>query len=206
MLKKNVLFIMAIILGVVISKNSLCAPNLIKEDSLGYPNAPITIYEFTSFSCGHCAHFHKEVIPLIEANYVEKGLVKLIFSDYPMSSSPKTLAASMLLKCIPEKSAPTFISLLFENQEKWFEQKNNDIAYNYAMLSGLKKSQINDCLKNKELLAQIMQKKIDDDKKYNINGTPTLIIVYKNEKPITLEGARPYSLIAQVLDKLLEKK
>ena len=82
--------------------------------SLGSSKAPVTLYEYSSLGCYHCADFHLDTLPQIKKEYVDKGLVRIVFSDFPLDQ--KSLKASLVASCMPNSNYYDFIALLFKKQ------------------------------------------------------------------------------------------
>ena len=84
---------------------------------IGSLDAPVTIVEYSSLSCPHCASFHKDTLPTLKKDYIDQGQVKFVFHDFPLNKP--ALAGSLLLKCIPIAERYDFMELLFEQQASW---------------------------------------------------------------------------------------
>ena len=86
---------------------------------LGKPDAPITIVEYGSLSCPHCAHFATEVLPQLQKEWIDTGKAKLVFRDFPLDKM--ALRAEMVARCAPPDRYFGLIDLMFANQEKWVQ-------------------------------------------------------------------------------------
>src|SRR5271156_5092888 len=86
----------------------------IQDHVLGKADAPITIIEYASLTCPHCAEFDKDVVPELKAKYIETGKAKLIFRDFPLDQW--ALRASVLARCAPADKYFSFVDVLFQNQ------------------------------------------------------------------------------------------
>ena len=97
----------------------------IKESDfvLGDNNAPVTIIEYASLSCSHCANFHFTTLPQIMENYVNTGKVKIVFRDYPLNFP--ALVGSLLLQCISKDIRYDYMSALFSLQNEWVNKDIN---------------------------------------------------------------------------------
>lgn len=84
-----------------------------KGHPVGSKDAPISIYEYSSFGCYHCSDFHLETLPKLQKDFIDSGKVKLVFVDFPLDS--KSMMAAMIADCMPEKNYHEFIKLLFKN-------------------------------------------------------------------------------------------
>ena len=91
------------------------------EGSLG---APLTLYEFSSLGCPHCADFHLDVIPELKKEYVEKGLLRIVFVNFPLDK--KSMEAAMVLQCASVDNYQGLLSRLFDKQRFWYLSGNTD--------------------------------------------------------------------------------
>ncbi|MEM6666268.1 MAG: thioredoxin domain-containing protein [Pseudomonadota bacterium] len=96
---------------------SLMAPGPLPDKTLGDPQAPVTVVEYASLTCGHCASFHTRTYPALKERYVEAGQVFFVMRDFPLDAV--AAAAAMLARCMPDDSYFTFIDLLFQQQRNW---------------------------------------------------------------------------------------
>jgi protein-disulfide isomerase len=145
------------------------------EMGMGNPKAPITIINYSSLTCGHCAQFHTAVLPKIEEKYIKPGLVRIIFRDYP--GDQVSINAHRLAWCKGEMKYLDFVKLLYSTQEKWLSASDPLAALkSIALQNGITAKQFEASLKDQELLDKIIQLRLEGQKKYNITATPTIII------------------------------
>jgi len=145
------------------------------EMGMGNPKAPITIINYSSLTCGHCAQFHTDVLPKIEEKYIKPGLVRIIFRDYP--GDQVSINAHRLAWCKGEIKYLDFVKLLYSTQEKWLSASDPLASLkSIALQNGISAKQFEACLKDQELLDKIIQLRLEGQKKYNITATPTIII------------------------------
>lgn len=181
------------------SRKLLSAEKILEINSndivIGKKNATITIIEYSSLTCPHCAEFHNYAFNLLKKNYIDKGMVLYVHRNF-INNSPD-LIASMLAHCSNQYTK--FIQVLFENQESWaFREDYENSLHNIAKLSGMESSKIKNCINNKNLSNIIYQNTIDASKILNVKSIPTFFI---NGKKI--DGAPEYSDLAKILDNLL---
>ena len=140
----------------------------------GDPNAPVTIIEYASMTCPHCRAFHKNVYPTIKEKYIETGKAKLYFREFPFD--PAAAAAFMLAQCAGEDKYFSMIDILYDKQSTWKSGKVVDELFKISKLAGFTQESFNACLKNQELLDNVLsiQKKAAED--YEVNATPTFFI------------------------------
>lgn len=145
------------------------------EMSLGNTKAPVVVINYSSLTCGHCAQFHNTVFPEIKKKYIEPGLVRIIFRDYP--ADQVSLQAHQLAWCKGELKYLDFVKLLYSTQEKWLQADDPIIALkSIAVQNGVTEEQFKACIKDQELMDKIIQLRLEGQKKYNITATPTIII------------------------------
>jgi len=157
------------------------------EISVGSKDAPVVMINYSSLSCGHCAHFHDDILPKIEEKYIKPGYLRIIFRDYP--GDQVSLRAHQLAWCKGEMKYLDFIKILYANQDKWLLVDDPVAALKaIALQNGIASKQFDECLKNQELLDQIIAIRLDGQKKYDIKATPTIIINAKiYQKALSLD-------------------
>ncbi len=144
------------------------------EHIVGDPEAPVTIIEYASMTCPHCRTFHKDVYPEIKEKYIDTGMAKLYFREFPFD--PAAAAAFMLAQCAGEDKYFTMIDVLFDKQATWKSGNVVEELFKISKLAGFTQETFNACLKNQELLDNVLaiQKKAAED--YGVNATPTFFI------------------------------
>ena len=167
---------------------------------LGPDKAPVKIKIFSSLTCPHCADFHINVVPEIKKEYIKTGKVQLIFIDFPLDQG--AFNASKLLHCLDKKKQILFLDTIYETQNEWASSSNlNDINTNLkkiVMNFGINSAQFDECLIDETISDKILNGRIDANRKYSINATPTIII---NEKK--LEGSAIFENIKKKIEKLI---
>ncbi|MDO9415800.1 DsbA family protein [Pararhizobium sp.] len=153
----------------------LMAPGPLPEMSIGEANAPVTIVEYMSMTCPHCAHFHNTTFDAIKAKYVETGKVRFILREFPFD--PRAAAAFMLARCAPEGQYFPMVSMLFKQQEQWAAAKDGrEALLQMSKLAGFTQESFQACLTNQKLLDDVnavMQKGAKD---FDVASTPTFIV------------------------------
>ena len=163
---------------------------------LGDPNAPVTIVEFSDFQCPYCEKFYSETLPLIKENYIDTGLVKLIYRDLPLPSHDKADDAAQAAECVAEVGGDYYAyhDWLFENISAWANEDVTGSLIAGAQIMGL---DISSCLENGD-----MQDEVNQDytagKGYGVSGTPTFFINGKK-----LVGAWPYEVFESIIESQL---
>jgi protein-disulfide isomerase len=142
---------------------------------LGNKDAPITIVEYASLTCPHCAHFATEVEPKIKEKWIDTGKVKLVLRDYPLDEP--ALRAAMVARCAPPARFYAFIDTLFANQQQWALAKDYKAALaRLALLGGMSKTQFDDCLADKAGEDKVLQSRLTATKQLGVSSTPTFFI------------------------------
>ena len=144
------------------------------DEVMGKPDAPITVIEYASLTCSHCAEFEEKVIPRFKKEWVDTGKAKLIYRDYVWDAAAE--AAAMISHCSGERYF-TFVETFFHSQPNWLRSADplNGLK-GIARLGGMSGEQVDACLANKGLLSEILARKEDAEKLYSVHQTPTFII------------------------------
>lgn len=142
---------------------------------LGKADAPITIVEYASLTCPHCAHFAKDVLPTIEKKWIEPGKAKLVLRPFPLDEP--ALRAEMLARCVPPERYYPLIDTLFRTQETWAVAKDWHAALErVARVAGMSPKEFEACLANKALEDQIVQSRLTASTQLGVDATPTIFV------------------------------
>ncbi len=169
----------------------------LQELSIGDTNAPVTIIEYASMTCSHCADFHTKTYPELKKNYIEKGELRFIFREFPLDKL--SMATSMLARCVDNSISLAFIDILFQNREKWYSDNAITELKKLSKQAGLSSEDFDQCLNDQELLDQLIMQKESAIADFQINSTPSFII---NGKVIS--GNKPYSYFKSEIEKILD--
>ena len=162
-----------------------------KEIIYGDINAPITIFEYASLTCNHCATFHTTVLPKLKTNYIDKSLVKLVYRDYPLDGL--AMAGAMLARCAPEGRGKAMLNLLFSQQMTWVTSNTPlEPLKKYSKFAGMNEKEVDSCLKNEEMLNSVRNKAEEANDLYNIKSTPTFFI-----DGVKIEGNMGYEYMSK---------
>ncbi len=174
---------------------------------LGDKNAPVTIIEYASLSCPHCASFAREALPRIQEEYIDNGKVKFVYRDFPLNQ--QALVAAMYALCDaadnsvsdePEKYFATLKSL-FKSQDSWaFDRQFAAKLESIAKLNGMKSTRFQNCINNQDLQEDILNKRMDAAKSLQIKSTPSFFV---NDE--ISEGYVDYKTIKALIDKKLSE-
>ena len=177
-------------------------PAVYQEYVQGNPKSKVTVIEYASLTCSHCAAFNEQVFPKLNAAYIDTGKIRYVFREFPLDI--KAAAGSMLSRCIAKDDAGKFFAvtdLLFKQQAEWVLKDTTDQLKRIGKMGGLSNDEIEACLKDQALLD-----KIAADQKYasevlKVNGTPTFFI-----NGDMLRGEASLAEFAKKIDPLLAKK
>jgi len=169
---------------------------------MGADKAPVTIVEYASLTCPHCAHFNEETFPKLKAEYIDKGLVKYIYRDFPLDRV--ALQASKVARCAGPDRYFAFIDVFFRQQTNWAAGNDpNKITQNLkrlAKLGGMSDETFDKCLNDKAVEDAVLAQSLKGEQEFKVNSTPTLIINGK-----THPGALSFEELEKVLQPLVKK-
>jgi protein-disulfide isomerase len=159
------------------SASDVAKPVSLPDMALGPANAPVTITEFASMTCPHCAAFNENVFPKIKSTYIDTGKIRYVFREFPLDIN--AAAGSMLARCIAQAEAGKYfavIDMLFKQQNDWVTKNTTETLTRIGKQAGLSQKGVEDCLKDQALLD-----KIAADQKYasevlKVDSTPTFFI------------------------------
>jgi len=169
---------------------------------MGDPNAPVTIVEYASLTCPHCAHFTEATLPQLKTAYIDSGKVKLVFRDFPLD--PFALRAAMLAHCAGKERYFGFIEVLFQNQAGWDHPDDSNATMaalaGIAKVGGIGKEQFDHCMADDALAQRVSKSRFDAEKSLEIQSTPTFFI-----NGTRLSGSQPFEKFYEAIKPLLNK-
>ena len=172
------------------------------ERALGDPKAPITITEYSSLTCSHCADFYVKVMPELQKRYIDTGKVRFVYRDFPMDGIG--LKGAALAHCMPAEQFFPYIKIVYANQTSWIRTDKPDVTLTqYAQMAGLPADKAKACLDDTKLLDALVAVRTEATDKFDIKATPTFIF---SDNETKLVGARSIDDFAVVIDKILAKK
>lgn len=185
----------------VAARSAGAAPvdEMLAERALGDEAAPVTIVEYSSLGCPHCAAFHRETLPQIKEAYIDTGKVRLVYRDYPLGGV--AMAAALIARCVEPSRYFGFINMLYRDQATWaMSTKPLDDLKQLSRFAGLSEADFNACLENRELLQGIQERASQAQKEAGIESTPTFFV---NDRKIV--GAQGFETFKAAIDEALEK-
>ena len=166
------------------------------DQVLGKADAPITIIEYASTTCGHCATFHKTTLPKLKAEWIDTGKAKLVYRDFPTGPKGLSVGTSMIVHCAGPERYFGLLGLVMEQQEKWMGAADKLAELKkLAKLAGLGEDKVDACLKRQDLADAIEARAKEAHEKLGIDSTPSFVIDGK-----VLVGAQSF----EDLDKALK--
>lgn len=149
----------------------------------GSNDAPLTVFEFSSLGCTHCADFHLNGLKKLEEEFIETGKLKVVFIHFPLDR--RSMQAAMLAECVDYDKKADFINLVFSKQREWvLSTEPEQSLINYAVINGLNAAAAGRCLKNDDLAKEIISNRQEAIDKLKIEGTPAFLISTKAQNEI----------------------
>jgi len=159
------------------SASDVAKPVSLPDMALGPANASVTITEFASMTCPHCATFTETVFPKIKSEYIDSGKIRFVFREFPLDI--KAAAGSMLARCIAKDDSAKYfavIDMLFKQQNDWVMKNTTETLTRIGKQAGLSQQAVEDCLKDQALLDKIAADQKFANEVLKVNSTPTFFI------------------------------
>ena len=158
-----------------VDMKKLMDPGPLGDMSLGPDDAKVTIIEYASATCPHCARFHEGTFKELEEKYINTGKVRFIFRELPFDDL--ALAAFMLARCAPKDKYFPMLSVIFQQQAKWTAREANprDELFRIAQLAAFTKDSFNACLKNEDVAKGILATR-QTGQDLGVNSTPSFFV------------------------------
>ncbi len=161
----------------------------------GQDTAKVTVVEYASASCPHCAAFYNDVYLKLKTDYIDTGKVRFVFREFPHND--QGMAAFMVARCSPKEKYFPLIDIFFKTQEKWVPDAFNQLK-DIAKQTGMSEADFDACLKNEKIAKGIWDVRDKADKKYGVTGIPTIFVNGK-----AFDGERTFDAMKAVIDPLL---
>lgn len=177
--------------------------------ALGPENAKVTVIEYASLACPHCAEFHADIWPKLKQNYVDTGKIRFVFREFPTGQPQIASAEHLLARCMASTPDQYFkaVDVFFEQQGAIFQAAQGgqirEKLLSIAQTGGLSEARFNQCIADPDQIARLNTVAENADKQFKINGTPTIII---NGEVIanTPEAPYTYEMLAAHIDAKLK--
>lgn len=165
---------------------------------LGSPDAPVTIVEYASLTCGHCATFHNNILPDLKKKYIDTGKAKLVFRDFPLDRD--AALAAMVAECSGRDRYFATLEVLFRAQGVWSGPGKDAVGEikKLVRIGGMSEAQVDACVSDAKLFDAILAER-QVGEKLGVESTPTLIINGQR-----YPGARPLAEYDDILGRLIK--
>ncbi len=174
----------------------LMEPGALPDMAMGDENAPVTIVEYASMTCSHCASFHRNTFPALKEKYIDTGKVRMILREFPFD--PRAEAGFMLARCSDDKYF-AMTDVLFKQQESWAPVQDAKTALlQIARLAGFSQESFEACLTNQKLLEDVRAVRNRGAEEFGVDSTPTFFINGKK-----YAGAMSIDEMSAIIDSML---
>jgi len=182
------------------SMSALMAPQALPDLAIGSATAPVTIIEYASMTCGHCAHFAKETFPKLKSAYIDTGKVRFILREFPLDML--AAAVFMLARTHAGGDAGKYMQLVegfFATQTDWAVKNPVEPLKKVARQMGISEDEFVKAIENRDLLDQVSKVRDHAADKLGVNGTPTFFI-----NGVKLAQAATIETMAKIIDPMLK--
>ncbi len=156
---------------------ALMKPDALPDMVMGDDKAPVTVIEYASMTCPHCAHFQETTFPELKKRYIDTGKVRYIFREFPLDSL--AAAVSMLARCAGEQDKSRYFAIIdtmFHQQRTWAVEKPLGPLLSLAKQAGFTEDSFNACLSNQKVLDGIESVRQRAATQFKVDSTPTFFI------------------------------
>ncbi|MEQ1942183.1 thioredoxin domain-containing protein [Mesorhizobium sp. VNQ89] len=174
----------------------LLEPGALPDIVLGKADAPVTIVEYASMTCPHCAHFHETTLPELKTKYIDTGKARLILREFPFD--PRAEAGFMLARCSKDNYY-AMVDVLFKQQRNWASVENaKDALLQISRLAGFSQESFEACLTDQKLLDDVRAVQKRGAEEFKVDSTPTFFI-----NGNTYKGALTIEEMSAIIDGML---
>lgn len=174
----------------------LVEPGALPDIVLGKADAPVTIVEYASMTCPHCAHFHETTLPELKTKYIDTGKARLILREFPFD--PRAEAGFMLARCSKDNYY-AMVDVLFKQQRNWASVQNaKDALLQISRLAGFSQESFEACLTDQKLLEDVRAVQKRGAEEFKVDSTPTFFI-----NGNTYKGALTIEEMSAIIDGML---
>jgi protein-disulfide isomerase len=170
------------------------------ERAVGSPTAPVTVHEYFSLTCPHCARFARDTYPQIRKELIDTGKLRWVYEDFPLDQV--ALMAAMVARALPPERYEPFIQALLASQDRWAfarDVNNTDEIGKMAALAGMSHATFEATIKDTRLRDEILTAQDQAEKTYQVNSTPTFIFIGPDNKVRRESGEMSYDAFAKVV-------
>ncbi|ADV14101.1 DsbA family protein [Mesorhizobium sp. M7A.F.Ca.CA.001.09.2.1] len=179
-----------------VDMTELMKPGALPDKQLGKDDAKVTIVEYASMTCPHCAHFAETTFPDLKTKYIDTGKVRYILREFPFD--PSAEAGFMLARCAKDNYYP-MVDVLFRQQANWVGVQNTkDALLQISKLAGFTQESFEACLTDQKLLDDVRSVQKRGANEFKVDSTPTFFINGK-----TYKGAMSIEEMSAIIDPLL---
>jgi len=165
------------------------------ERAVGRPDAPVTVQEFFSLTCSHCAAFHRETWPRVKRELVETGTIRMVWHDFPLDRV--ALIGAMVARSLPPERYEGFVGTLLANQDRWaFSRDAMEDLARMAALAGMNRAQFDAVARDEALARAILEQRATAEREYNVQATPTFVF-RGGSAPVVHSGNMPFERFEQ---------
>lgn len=174
----------------------LLEPGALPDIVLGKADAPVTIVEYASMTCPHCANFHENTLPAIKSKYIDTGKARLIVREFPFD--PRAEAGFMLARCSKDNYY-AMVDVLFKQQRNWASVQNaKEALLQISRLAGFSQESFEACLTDQKLLDDVRAVQKRGAEEFKVDSTPTFFI-----NGNTYKGALTVEEMSAIIDGML---
>jgi protein-disulfide isomerase len=168
------------------------------ERGTGRPDAPVTVTEFFSLTCTHCAAFHRNTFPEVKRDLIETGSLRLVWVDFPLDQV--ALAAASVARSLPAERYEGFIGALLANQDRWAFTRGDprEELAKMAALAGMSRGKYDEVLADDGLKRAILTQRQQAEQQFNVSATPSFS--FRGRKTINQSGDMPFEKFQQLVE------
>lgn len=145
------------------------------EAVLGAADAPVTVIEYASMTCPHCAQFHAKAMPTLKDEYIATGKVRLVYRDFPLDAM--ALKAAVIARCGGGERYFAFVDVIYGQQQGWARSPDPVAALKQLVqVGGLTPGQVDACLADKGLEETVLRNRLAGQNEHKVEATPTFIV------------------------------
>lgn len=187
-------------IATVLPANIAVSPSL--KFAEGKESAPLTMYEYSSLGCPHCADFHLNLLPELKAEYVSKGLLRIVFVNFPLDK--QSMNAALVAQCMTYDNYHEFLARLFDKQRFWYLDRDSQILHRYAAEYGLSYDEVEKCLHDNNVAQDIIADRQDGVSKLKMEGSPAFLFRGSDGNEIVY-GVPAYDSLKTYIDSRLNR-